>query len=265
MDISEQEETKKKNIEVFCCYAREDYRLLLKLRTHLAFLEQEGSFHIWHDMDISPGIEWQEEINKYINTAHIILLLISPDFIASEYCYNKEVKQAMERHESGEARIIPILLRPSIWQDSPFAKLRVLPNNARAVTAWQNRDKALSAIAQEIKQVVKEQMTKLSITPSHQPPSTANAAEPHSKGGDGIVLRDWDGAPDVSVFFGRTKELVSLEQWLISDRCRLVALIGMKGTGKTKLSLKLGQGGIGKTDLSLKLARGIQEWFDYVI
>src|SRR5262249_27504005 len=111
------------NIEIFCCYAREDQPLLLKLRTHLAFLEREGSLRIWHDMDISPGTEWEEVSNKHLNTAHIILLLVSPDFMASEYCYSKEMKQAMERHERGEACVIPILLRACIWQNTPFGKL----------------------------------------------------------------------------------------------------------------------------------------------
>src|SRR5262249_9782872 len=81
----------------------------------------------------------------------------------------------------------------------------------------------------------------------------------------GIVRRDWGEAPDVPVFFGRTKELTSLETWITQDRCRLVAIVGMAGIGKTRLSVKLGRGGIGKTDLSLKLARGIEERFDYVI
>ena len=76
---------------------------------------------------------------------------------------------------------------------------------------------------------------------------------------------DWGEAPNVPIFFGRTKELILLEQWVIQDRCRLVAVVGMGGIGKTKLSVKLGRGGIGKTDLSLKFAQGIQERFDYVI
>ncbi len=252
----------KKGVEIFCCYAREDQSLLLKLRTHLALLEREGFLNVWHDADISPGTEWEEEINKHLNTAHIILLLISPDFMTSEYCYSKEMKQAMKRHESGEARVIPLLLRPGIWQESPFAKLQVLPNNARAVTEWRNRDKAFSAIAQGIEQVAKEQLTKQSMA---QSPSTTNTTGLPSMSVARTVRHDWGEAPDVPVFFGRTKELISLEQWLTSDRCRLVAIVGMKGIGKTRLSLKLGRGGIGKTDLSLKLARGIEAQFDYII
>ncbi len=77
--------------------------------------------------------------------------------------------------------------------------------------------------------------------------------------------QDWGDAPDVSVFFGRTEELATLEQWIVQERCRLVAIVGIRGVGKTGLSLRLGRGGIGKTDLSLKLAQGIQDQFDYVI
>lgn len=79
------------------------------------------------------------------------------------------------------------------------------------------------------------------------------------------LRQDWGEAPDISIFFGRTKELTTLEQWVVQERCRLVAILGMKGMGKTRLSLKLGMGGIGKTDLLLKLAQGIQGDFEYVI
>uniref|UniRef100_B8HM86 WD-40 repeat protein n=1 Tax=Cyanothece sp. (strain PCC 7425 / ATCC 29141) TaxID=395961 RepID=B8HM86_CYAP4 len=80
-----------------------------------------------------------------------------------------------------------------------------------------------------------------------------------------LAYRDWGDAPDIPVFFGRIEELAILENWIIRDRCRCVAIIGMRGIGKTQLSMKLGLGGIGKTDLSLKLAQGIQEQFEFVI
>src|SRR6266849_11032097 len=148
------------SLEIFCCYARKDQPLLLKLKAHLASLEREGSLHIWHDRDISPGTEWEEEINKHLNTSHIILLLISPDFMASEYCYSKEMMRAIERHEREEARVIPILLRPVRWQGAPFSKLQALPDNAQPVTTWRNRDEALLAVAQGIERAVKEWLMK---------------------------------------------------------------------------------------------------------
>ncbi len=113
--------------EIFCCYAHkhEDQQLLSKLKTHLASFEREGLINIWHDADI-------------------ILLLISPSFIASEYCYSREMKRAMERHNQGEACVIPIILRPVSWHNAPFGKLQALPIEAKPVTdpGWPSLDDA---------------------------------------------------------------------------------------------------------------------------
>src|SRR6266702_2131337 len=112
------------SIEIFCCYARKDQTLLNELNAHLMPLQHQGLITIWADTNISAGIEWEKEIEKHLDTAHIILLLISPDFMTSEYCYSKEMKRAMERHESGEVRVIPIILRSIHWKDAPFGKLQ---------------------------------------------------------------------------------------------------------------------------------------------
>src|SRR5512135_832262 len=129
-------------VEIFCCYAREDQPLLQCLKAQLMPLQRQGFITLWADIDISAGSEWEKELEKHLDTAQVIILLVSPDFIASDYCYSKEMKRAMERHERGEARVIPILLRPSVWQETPFGKLQVLPKNARTVTEWRDRDKA---------------------------------------------------------------------------------------------------------------------------
>src|SRR5947209_19761168 len=113
-------------VEIFCCYAHKDRKLLNKLKTYLIPLQRQGSITIWNDTDISPGTNWEEEIKKHLDTAHIILLLISPSFMASEYCYSTEMQRAMQRHERGEARDIPIIVRRVHWQDTPFAKLQAL-------------------------------------------------------------------------------------------------------------------------------------------
>src|SRR2546422_2161780 len=119
-------------IEIFCCYARKDQSFLKDLRKHLIPFQKQGLINLWYDADISPGTNWEEEIQKHLETAQIILLLISPNFMASDYCYSKEMKRALERHEDGDARVIPIILRPVHWQLAPFGKLQALPKDAKA-------------------------------------------------------------------------------------------------------------------------------------
>lgn len=152
----------KGSIEIFFCYAHEDEALLNKLKTHLNPLQRQRLIDVWHDRDISAGTEWKQEIDEHLNRAQIILLLISPDFIASDYCYDKEMKRALERHNIGEAWVIPIILRPTDLKNSPFMELQALPTNAMAVTAWEDRDEAFLDIAKGIRKVV-EEMTKNNI------------------------------------------------------------------------------------------------------
>lgn len=143
-------------VEIFCCYARKDKPLLNDLRTHLMPLQRQGHITLWADTDIEAGTEWEEEINKHLDTAQIILLLVSSDFIASEYCYGKEMMRAMERHKAGEAQVVPIILRPVLWNNAPFGKLQALPTNAKPIigSTWHDQDEALLDVANGIQKVV---------------------------------------------------------------------------------------------------------------
>lgn len=143
-------------VKIFFCYAHEDILLLNRLKSHLSSMQRQRIIDVWHDRDISAGTEWERQISEQLNSAEVILLLVSPYFIASDYCYSKEMKRAMERHESGEARVIPILLRPVQWTLAPFSKLQVLPTNARPVTRWGDREEAFFNIAEGIRKVVEE-------------------------------------------------------------------------------------------------------------
>src|SRR5205085_5289211 len=96
------------SIELFYSYAHEDERLRKELEKHLALMKRQKLISAWHDRNIGAGTEWANEIDTHLNTARIILLLISPDFIASDYCYSIEMTRALERHKAGEARVIPI-------------------------------------------------------------------------------------------------------------------------------------------------------------
>lgn len=142
-------------IEVFFSYAREDEDLRDELEKHLSILRQ-GVITGWHDREIGAGKEWEGEVDTHLNTARVILLLVSPDFMASDYCWSVEVKRAMERHETGEARVIPVILRPVDWEGAPFCKLQALPTDAKPVTTWANRDEAFLDVARGIRAAVEE-------------------------------------------------------------------------------------------------------------
>ena len=143
-------------ISLFYSYAHIDAPLRDELDKHLSLLRQGGFITQCYDRNISAGTEWIDQIDNHLNAAQIILLLISSDFLASTYCYSIEMKRALERHEAGEARVIPILLRPVDWNDAPFAKLQVLPQNTNPVTSWADRDLAFRDIAIQIRRVVKD-------------------------------------------------------------------------------------------------------------
>ncbi|MGB8699999.1 MAG: TIR domain-containing protein [Thermosynechococcaceae cyanobacterium] len=141
-------------IEVFISYSHKDETLLEELVTHLANLRRQGKIMAWHDRAIEAGEEWAAQIKGNLESAQIILLLISPPFIASDYCYDIEMQRAIARHKEGTARVIPIIIRPSDWQDSPFSKLQVLPKDALPVTQWSDRDAAFLDVVQGIRRAV---------------------------------------------------------------------------------------------------------------
>jgi DNA-directed RNA polymerase subunit M/transcription elongation factor TFIIS len=145
-------------VEIFICCARKDRPFLGKLKKHLTLLQRQGHIVLWHDGDISAGKEWESEIEKYLDAAQIILLLISPNFMASDYCYRKEVEKAMQRYKYGEVRVIPILLRWVHWKDAPFGKLQSLPLNAKPVTDkhWHSQDEAFYEVTMGIQKVIDE-------------------------------------------------------------------------------------------------------------
>jgi len=141
-------------VKIFYCYAHEDRDLRDRIDKHLAGLKRRGHIVVWYDREIQAGKEWEHEIEKHLSTAGIILLLVSANFMDSDYCYGKEMQKALEMHEQGKVRVIPILLRPVDWQDAPFAKLQILPTGAKPITIWPDQDEALEDVAQQIRAVV---------------------------------------------------------------------------------------------------------------
>src|SRR5712692_994810 len=146
-------------IQVFYSYADRDEFLRNELEKHLTILYRQELITSWHRRKIIPGEKWANEIDTHIDTAQLILLLISPDFLASDYCYEVEIKRALARHETGDALVIPILLRPVDWTGAPFEKLQVLPANGKPITSWSGRngrDKAFLEVALGIRAAITE-------------------------------------------------------------------------------------------------------------
>ena len=143
-----------KPLHVFCCYARTDQSYLFELNKRLIPLQREGLIVVHADINISPGEDWEQKIYHYLNTAHVILLLVSTDFIASEYCYSTEMMRALERHNAGDARVIPIILRPVDLRRVPFGKIQSLPTDAKPVTRWSDQDDAFLDVINGIEEVI---------------------------------------------------------------------------------------------------------------
>src|SRR5690349_15381327 len=134
-------------MQLFFCYAHEDEPLLNQLKIYLEPLRRHGLIEMWYERDISAGANWVKEIDDQLETSQIILLLVSQYFMASDYCYGVELKQAMERHDRGEAVVIPIILRPVYFKDTPFSQLQALPTDARPVKSWPDQDEAFFNVA----------------------------------------------------------------------------------------------------------------------
>lgn len=142
------------SIKLFISYAHRDEDFRLELNDHLSNMQRQGLIAAWHDRQIAPGQEWADQIDLALNEARIILLLISARFMASDYCYAKEMTRAIERHDAGEAVVIPIILSACDWQGAPFSRLQALPKDARPIKNWNDRDEAWLDVAQGLRRVI---------------------------------------------------------------------------------------------------------------
>jgi TIR domain len=147
-------------LNVFVSYSHRDEDFKDDLVMHLANLKRQEKISAWQDRDIEAGAEWDAEIKQQLEAADVILLLISPRFIASDYCYDLEMQRAVERHDAGTARVIPIILKSVDWQGTPFSKLQVLPKDAKPISQWADRDEAFLNVVQGIRRAVESLQAK---------------------------------------------------------------------------------------------------------
>jgi tetratricopeptide (TPR) repeat protein len=208
-------------VEVFCCYSHADEAWLRKLEMHLSLLKRQGLVALWHDRLTAPG----KAIDEHLETASIILLLVSADFLASGYCYGVEMKRALERDAAGEARVMPILVRPVDWREAPFAHLQVLPTDAKPLSTWRHQETALAGIAAGIRRVIEDVPLLSASAPRAVLPAIWNVPYPRNP-----------------FFLGRDEELARVRHHLQEEQTTALsqpqAISGLGGIGKTQLALE---------------------------
>jgi TIR domain len=139
---------------IFISYAHADEELKKELDKYLKVLKRSGKIESWNDRELIAGQEWDDVIMSELAKANVILLLISVDFNASDFIWDKELAAALKRHEEGTAHVVPIILRKCEWSTLPYAKLQALPRNGRPVTEYANRDDAFTEVSAGIRRLV---------------------------------------------------------------------------------------------------------------
>jgi tetratricopeptide (TPR) repeat protein len=236
-------------LEVFCSYAHRDEALRDELVKHLSLLQRQGVITAWHDRKITAGTEWAGSIDAHLQSAQLILLLVSAHFMASKYCYDVEMQRAMARHEAKEARVIPVILRPVVWQGAPFGKLQALPTGGNPITTWSNQDTAFVNVVHGILTVVQEltgrpvdsPVTSEPAFPLDAPPTPA----PLPPGSRMPLSRN-------PLFVGREADLLHLARVL---RGGGTAAIG------PQVAVATGLGGIGKSQLACEFVYRYGQFF----
>lgn len=140
----------------FFSYSHKDEAVRDELEIHLSMLKRQNMIESWHDRRILAGDDWRGEISQHLERADIILLLVSPYFIASNYCYDVEMGRALERHASGESRVMPVILDPCDWHPAPFGKLQAVPKDGKPISKFPNRHDAFLEVVQAVRSVLEK-------------------------------------------------------------------------------------------------------------
>jgi hypothetical protein len=193
---------------VFYSYATRDEGLQVQLQKHLALLQREGALSTWSFRKIEPGTRWERAIDANLESAHLILLLVSAEFIASDYCWNIEMKRALDRNRCGDATVVPIILRPCDWQSAPFGALQALRRGGKPVVQWRPRDTAWTDITTTLRRIAHGR----SMASGAVEPTAVNLAKTIAGTKarvDAVLRRGHDGVREsVDAVFGEVRRLV---------------------------------------------------------
>ena len=144
-------------MKVFISYSHRDENALNDLHTHLAMLRRESLIDQWYDRKILPGDRIDREIEENLESCNLFLALVSPDFLNSNYCYETEMQRAIEKHEQGDMRVIPLIIEPCDWKSSPLSQFKSLPKDGKPVSEWNNPNSAYLDIVTELRRIVRDE------------------------------------------------------------------------------------------------------------
>jgi hypothetical protein len=145
-------------LSLFLSYAHADAGIAETLRKHLAPLRHEGIVHDWQDRDIRPGERWDDEISTQLESADIVVALVSADFVASDYAYGRELRRALELHHLRDLVLVPVIARDCLWQNLPIGALQALPDGARPITSWSDQDAAYVTVVRGIESAARSRL-----------------------------------------------------------------------------------------------------------
>lgn len=209
------------SIEIYYAYAPEDAHWVQELDKHLTLLKRQGLITTWHARLIQAGQDWQHVTDTHLENASVILLLISSDFLTSDYCYGVEMQRALQQQQEHGVRVIPVLLRPVIWKEAPFGHLQPLPGDESFVSEWPDRDRALMDVAAGIRRALEDRALRRLALRGGPVARRSNVPYVHNP-----------------FFLGREAFLTQLRARFLTSHGQRQAINGLGGLGKTQLAVE---------------------------
>ncbi|KPN71770.1 toll/interleukin-1 receptor domain-containing protein [Neisseria sp. 83E34] len=241
------------SVKIFISYSHKDEDFKDELIAHLSSLKRQNKIDLWHDRCITAGTEWKEQIDSNLADSDIVLFLVSSDFLASDYCMNKEAQQAMQQHDSNQSVLIPIIIRSVDWHEENISRFQGLPKDGKAVNTWSDRDTAWLNVIEGIKKVLGDTQKKINLLPP-------NKIIPENKGGNPEFLQNLN-ITDIKLSHSKLEEIKLSDIFVYPDVVEILndddVLIAPKSSEmifkKLEHIIFFGEEQVGKTSL-LKIA-----------